>query len=53
MKDGELTHPESEVKCKKYGSKVGTRERQTWAGEQVLEVRPRAHHSREGCEEQC
>lgn len=53
MRDGRMTHPKSEVECKKYGPKVGTRERQTWAGEQVLEVRPWAHHSREGCEEQC
>lgn len=48
-----MTHPKSEVKCKNYGSKVGTCERQPWAGEQVLDVGPRPHHSREGCEKQC
>lgn len=48
-----MTHPKSEVKCKDYGSEVGTRERQPWAGEQVLNVGQRPHHSCKGCEKQC
>lgn len=48
-----VTHPKRKVKCKKYGSKVGTGERQPWPGQQVLNVGPWSHHSCEGCEEQC